>query len=78
MSTGWRQPDIAISCSTTSSCLGTMPPDGCYIARLEATAPIFDGSPYAPPHLTGGLICAPAQDRWALGEALFKPPPTRR
>jgi fructose-1,6-bisphosphatase/inositol monophosphatase family enzyme len=26
----------------------------------------FDGSPYLPSHLTGGLLCAPDRDTWAL------------
>ena len=32
----------------------------------------FDGSPYTPDHLTGGLICAPDRASWsAVREALF-------
>jgi len=32
----------------------------------------FDGSPYTPDHLTGGLICAPDQASWnLLRDALF-------
>jgi fructose-1,6-bisphosphatase/inositol monophosphatase family enzyme len=32
----------------------------------------FDGSPYRPVDLTGGLICAPNEDNWALArQALF-------